>query len=118
MKRLMIDAHKIVFNITKAAFFSFFVALLYITVLNVISIYGSAILLQGWVVPAKVVKRISTTPFYIAISLFILLLNYRGLKTIDLAKERKKEVFYPPILIYSVMSVILFLYIYYKDKLF
>ena len=114
----MIDAHKIVFNITKAAFFSFFIALLYITTLNVISIYGSAILLQGWMIPAKVVKRMSTMPFYIGVSLFVLIMNYRGLKTVDLSKERKKEVFYPPILIYSVMSVILFLYIYYRDKIF
>jgi hypothetical protein len=114
----MIDAHKIVYNITKGVFFSFFIALLYITTLNVISIYGAAILLQGWLVPVKLVQRMSTKPLYIGISLFVLLMNYRGFKTIDLSKERKKELFYPPILIYSVMSVILFLYIYYRDKIF
>jgi len=118
MKRLIADIYKIVYHITHVKSVSFIFALAYITALNLISIYGLALLLSTWL-PTKIILKLFVFPYIIIISALILLLNFLLVRPIkNMHNERKKMPFYPSIIAYTLITVILCLYIHYRDVIF
>jgi hypothetical protein len=118
MKRLIADIYKIIYHITHVKSLSFIVALVYVTALNLISIYGLALLLSTWL-PTKIILKLFVFPYSIIISALILLLNFQMIRPLkNMHNERKKMPFYPSIIAYTLITIILCLYIHYRNIIF
>jgi len=118
MKALIADIYKIIYRITHVKWFSFSFALVYVTTLNLISIYGLALLLSAWL-PTKFVLKLFVFPYSVIITGLLLLVNYQMMRPIkNMHKERKKTPFYPSIIAYTLITVILCLYIRYRNVIF
>lgn len=114
----MVDVYKITYGITKGGLFAYLFSLFYITTLNLISIYGLALLLEGWMSTAGYVHKLFRFPLILATIAAMLFYNYSKLKKIDLAREKKGENFYAPLVIYTCICILICIYIYSRDKFF
>ena len=117
MKRLITDVYNAVYKITKAKTLSFILALICVTLLNFIVIYGLTILLDEWL-PTRAIQKIFTHPYYFFTFFLLLLINFIIMATPEKfgKRLRSNSSNIPAILIYSVIAVILFAYIYYAKK--
>jgi len=117
MKRLIADVYKTVYKISGAKSFSIIFAIAYISALNLISIYGLGLLMEGWM-PTRFVHKLFASPYYIFTTIAMLLFNLWMMTPLkNLSKERNKPPFYPSIIAYTLISILLLLYIHYKDML-
>jgi hypothetical protein len=114
----MIDLYKITYNITKGGVSAYLFTWVYVSILNLISIYGIGLLLEGWISSTRIVHKLFAFPYIILTSAAVLYYNYSGMKKLELSKVKKVEPFYPPIIIYTAISIVLCVYIYYRDKIF
>jgi len=117
MKRLIADVYIILWRITKAKSLSFIFALAYITTLNLISIYGLSLLLQGWM-STGMIRKLFNYPYYLITAPAVFLLNLWLMTPLkNLSKERKKTPFYPSVIAYTLITIVLCIYIHYRDRL-
>jgi len=118
MKRLIADIYKIIYRFTRVHSASFIFALVYVTTLNLISIYGLALLLSTWL-STKFILKLFVFPYLIIIAAIILFFNFRMMRPIkNMHKERKKMPYYPSIIAYTLITIILCLYIHYRNVIF
>lgn len=119
MKPLIVELYKILYRRTNSTMLSALLAITYVSALNVISLVGLSLLIEELVRPLRKVHRLYVFPYYLAIGAFFWLLNYWTMQPLDkLSKERKKDPYAVPIIIYTIACILTYLYIYYKDKIF
>jgi len=117
MKRLIADLYKIVYKITNANMVSLMFSISYVSVLNFISLYGIGLLLERNSA-AKIIHKLVSYPVSIATFIVIFLVNLWLMTPIkNLSKERKKPPFYPSIIAYTLVCIVLLIFIHYRDKL-
>jgi len=118
MKLLIADVYKLIYKMSGAHRLSLGIAVAYITLLNLITICGLALLLEGWM-PTKVIHKLFTFPYYFVTASFLLLINFLIMLPIrNLKKKRKQRILYIPIIIYTVISIMLYIYIQYANRIF
>ena len=118
MKQLIADIYKIIYRITHVKAISFIFALAYISALNLISIYGLALLLSTWL-PTKFILKLFIFPYSIIMTGLVLFVNFMAVRPMkNMHKERKKMPFYPTIVAYTIITIILCLYIHYRNVIF
>lgn len=118
MSHLIIKAYRTIYQLVGIKVIAFGLALIYITTLNLVTIYGLSLLLDSCL-PTTIVLKLFSWPYFFITALAILLVNFFStppLQYIDVEKGKKRG--NTPIIIYSVISLILFLYSHYYDKLF
>jgi len=113
MKRLITDVFKIAYKVTRAKTFSLVFALVFITALNFIVIYGLTTLFDEWV-STRTIHKLFTFPYYFVTLFVLLLINFLVMipskKLGPVLKNKSGST--PPVLIYAMIALILFLYIY------
>jgi len=117
MKTLIIDVYRFVYRFSAAKVFSVAVAVIYITILNMIMLYGLGALLAGWM-PTSFIGKLFVFPYYFftAALVFYITWKYKPTKK-AIAKEAKKTKDYTFIIVYSLAALILFLYMKYNSKI-
>ena len=119
MRRIIADIYKIIYKITGNKLFSLSFALVYITILNLLTIYGLCTLLMGLLHILIYVLIAFSRPYIYGTIVVVLVLNLTMMMPLkNLSKERKKPYFLGPIIVYSLISVLLFCYTKYSDRLF
>lgn len=119
MKRLITDIYKILYRITSNKIISVIIAVLYLSALNLVTIYGLVFLLKNLEKKIKIILIFFSYPYFIYLSLTMLLLNFWLLTPFkNLSKEKRIRPFVAPIIVYSLVSLVLFLCSRYFDKIF
>ena len=112
MRRLIADLYKIIFHITGSKFISLFVAIGYISLLNLLTIYGLILLTEEWLPELLYAHRAFVFPYIIDTGLAIAGFNfYIMLPLQNLTEEINLKPVKKPIIIYTVVSALLFAYI-------
>ena len=86
--------------------------------LNMILVYGLALLLEGWF-PKVITRKLFVFPYYYLVGAAMLGITIRirpSIKT--MSKDAKKKTDYTSIIVYSFAMLLLYVYIVYKDKKF
>ncbi len=118
MRVLIVDLYKILYSRSRAKWPSVIGAVAYITLLNVITIRGLALLMETWLPVVKALKVAFRFPYVILPALIILSINYMLITPLrNLKKERQKKPHTLPILVYSAACVVLVLYELYGHKI-
>jgi hypothetical protein len=95
-----------------------FLAIVYVTILNLITIDGLGMLLEGWMPTTRFIHILFIFPYFIVTALIMFFINYLVMLPLkNLRKERSKKPVLLPIVIYTIISILLFLYINYSNKL-
>ena len=119
MKKLIADIYKLVYKLTHNKAISFSFALIYISLLNVVVVYGLALLLRGLVPYVDFVVAVFHRPYTYGIFVLALALNFWLMTPLqNLNKEKGKPSSVTPIIVYSLVAVLLFFYTHYLGKLF
>ena len=117
MKTLIVDVYRFIYRFTGAKFFSTAIAVIYVTVLNMVMLYGLGVLMAGWV-PTGFIVKLFVFPYIAFTFIGVLLITLRfkpGKKAI--AKEAKKTKDYTFIMVYSAAALVLFLYVKYGSRI-
>lgn len=120
MKRLMADIYKYVYKIVGSKLFSYLFTILLVTICNLLLVYGLSILLEGWIGTFKLVHKLFAYPKNISVTSAIMLyMCYRTMPSIDsLTKDKVKNPFLTPILLYVAAATLIFLYSAYGTSIF
>ena len=118
MKSLITSVYRFIYNITRFKLFSLVIAIAYVALLNLVMMFGLGIMLEGWM-PTSFVHKLFAFPYIIFTAALMTYLIYRATpakKT--LSKDAKKAQSYTPILVYTALCIIVFIYIKYGEKVF
>ncbi len=114
MRRLIADLYKIVFKLTGHRAFSFFFALGYVTMLNLLSVYGICVLLENLYPQLWYIHNYLFTlrlNFIITV-IGVTALNFRIMLPLhNLSNEINIKPRLLPIIIYTFLSMVLYSYI-------
>jgi len=118
MRSLITSVYRFVYNLTRFKLFSKVIAIAYVALLNLVMIFGLGIMLEGWM-PTSIVHKMFAFPFIIFTAALMTYLIYKATppkKT--LSKDAKESQSYTPVLIYTGLCILVFVYIKYGDKVF
>lgn len=117
----MSGIYAFVYRITGAKYVALGFGLTYITILNLITVYGLSHLLEG-IAPAPIVTiiyKLFKLPLIILTIPGMFFLNYSLISPIkDLEKDKRNQDNYWPVIIYTLISLFILAYILYGDELF
>lgn len=114
MRRLIADLYKIVFKLTGHRAFSFFFALGYVTMLNLLSVYGICVLLENLYPQLWYIHNYLFTLRlnFILTVVTVTALNFRMMLPLhNLSNEINIKPRLLPIIIYTFLSMVLYSYI-------
>lgn len=119
MKALIVKLYRIIYHYTGVRSFSYIFSLSYITMLNLVTIYGLALLLEDWLPTAMVVKLFSF-PMILITATGMLVVNYFTGPSVYYitSSEKLNKVNYTSVILYSAVTLLLFAYTQYADKIF
>ncbi len=119
MQRIIIDIYKVVYRFTGIKLLALIFSLVYITALNLVMIYGLGLLLEGWLSFMSIIHKLFAFPFIYVTSLFILGITYWLMPPLQsITKEMKKASSPVALIVYTLCSIVLFVYIKMGDKIF
>ncbi len=121
MKRIMSGIYAFVYRITSSKYVALVFGLTYITILNLITVYGLSHLLEG-IAPKPIVNFINKLfklPLILLTIPGMFFLNYTLISPVkDLEKDKRNQDNYWPVIIYTLVSLFILAYILYGDELF
>lgn len=113
MKRLVVEVYKLLYLVTRQNTVSIYAAILYITILNLITMQGMAQLMEGWLRIMSYVRYLFIFPVYIVTGIIIFFLYILRLKPLKNLKKERQKLFNPvPVIIYTAASALLWLYMH------
>ena len=113
MRRLIADIYKIIYKRTENKAISLFSALAYISTLNLLILYGLGILAEGWM-PTSLVHKLFAFPYIVVTSVAMFVFDFVIMLPLQkLSRDKESAVLYIPIIVYTLVAVILFVYIKY-----
>jgi len=119
MKRFIADVYKIVYKRTDNKLLSVAVAVLYISALNVCTFYGLCLLLSTWQRILRPVVYLFRFPYIFGVFVLAVALHFWLILPLqNLSAEKKKPVSMSPIIFYSIVALLIFVYSQVADKLF
>ena len=115
MKILLVDLYKLLYRITNKSTLSIIISLIYITFLNLVVMYGLAMLLPA----ASVLQILFRRPIIIVTATAMFLLNRWIMSPFkNIKKEKKKPIGYWSLIMYTSVAVIIYVYTRYGNTLF
>ena len=117
MRSLIVAVYRLVYNVTRFKVFSVVIAVAYITLLNLVMVYGLGQLMRGWLTPPIVLMlfRFPYILFMTALMTYLIIKVTPTRKT--LSKDAKKVTKYTAVLIYTGLCILVLVYINYIDKI-
>ncbi len=113
MRQLIADLSKIIYKISGHIIISLILSIIYVTLLNFLTIYGLVILLEDWLPQLSYLHKPFAFPYYIGTALILFSFNYWLMLPLEnLRKEidlKSAEIM--PLIVYSVVSSLIFAYI-------
>jgi hypothetical protein len=111
MKNFIIDVYKMLFRRTHDKKLSIVLAVSYISMLNMITVYCLCFLTSDMLIPSLVLKAYAFPYIFIyAIGMFVFI-GTQLLPFKDLSKEKIRRPVLSPLVIYSVVSMLLIFYV-------
>ena len=118
MRSLIADIYKILYRLTGKKLFSFSFALSYISVLNLFIIYGLSFLLAGLVPYISLLHFLFTKKLIFLTILLVFVVDFLLMLPLqNLSKDKSRPYKLAPIIVFSVASILLFIYAKYGDKI-
>jgi len=119
MRQLTADIYKIIYKVIDRKLIALPAAIVYVSLLNVITLYGLSVLLSGWVSWMNKIKHILNSPAIYLVFLLVAGINFLMLLPLqNLSKEKSRPYALTPVLIYSLVSFLLFFYVRFADRIF
>jgi len=119
MKQLMIETFKIAYRLSGFSLFSYLFSWLFITLLNLITLWGLAFLLKNWLKFMDFVDKAFNFPWIFLTIILVLYYNFRKMPSMhDISKEKKKDIIFLPFTVYTIACIVIFIYIKYQDQIF
>ncbi|MCD6010372.1 MAG: hypothetical protein K0Q79_234 [Flavipsychrobacter sp.] len=110
MKRFITDLYKIIYQLTGYKTLSIGLAIVYLSALNLLTLYGLIFLLKG-LVKVTALLKLFAFPYYLITIVAMLAFNYWLLTPLkDLSKGKRIKPLVAPIIVYSLVAILLFLY--------
>jgi cytochrome bd-type quinol oxidase subunit 1 len=117
MKLLILDLYKLFYRITNNNRISVALSVLYISVLNMVVLYGLGTLLPSPLL-SGIVSVLFRFPVYFATGVVMILINLWIMSPLkNLKKERKNRISYWGILMYTGIALIFILYTKYGNNI-
>ncbi len=111
MKRFITDLYKFIYRVTGFKTLSVFLAVVYMSALNIMTLFGLIHLLKGLVSKITLLLTFFSFPVYIITIALMLIFNFWLLSPVkDLSKGKRVKPLIVPIIVYSFVALILFLY--------
>ena len=117
MRPLTFEAYKLLYVITGAKKFSYYMALVLMAILHVLVLSGLAKLLQD-VSPTKYIMIIFKKPYYVLTGLVLLWINWRRVPYNTMYVVNKLNMNYTKLMLYTLVAVLIFAYNYLEGKVF
>ena len=117
----MSGIYAFVYRMTGSKYIALVFGLTYITILNLITVYGLSQLLQGVAPPpiVTIIGKLFKLPVFILTVPGMFYLNYYLISPIkDLEKDKRNQDNYWPVIIYTLISLFILAYILYGEELF
>lgn len=120
MRKLIVDIYRIIYRITGNKAVSLLSALTYISVLNLVVIYGLSILLQGLLHETRLIVKLFSFPYNLILAIMVMvLINFcMMLPLYKLSKDAKRRAHVVPLLVYTFASLLLILYSHFFNNMF
>lgn len=110
MRRLIEDVYKIIFRISGNKQFSLICALVYISILNLVILYGICLLLEDWEPEILVAVKLFRFPYYIFVGVLMFLINFLVVLPLHRLRDKARLSSVTQVVLYSFVSLLLFLY--------
>ena len=109
MKPLTLEAYKLLYFLTGSQVFSYYVAVVIVTVLNVIVLMGLSLLLDG-ILPTRALMVLFKFPFFIGTGLALFVVNLKVVPLSFMELTNHVQVRYLKLLIYVIVAVLILAY--------
>lgn len=118
MKILILDLYKLMYRLTGKNTLSIFVAFVYISILNLIVLYGLGALMPGSAT-SKIVHVLFRFPISVVTAIIIFLLNFWIMHPLkNIKKEKKNKISYWGIIMYTCIALVFIVYTRYGNEFF
>lgn len=118
MKKFIIDIYRVIYQFTGYKTLSIGIAVIYLSALNLLTLYGLIFLLNGLVSKVTFFLKFFAFPYYLITISAMLVFNFWLLTPLkDLSKSKRVKPFVAPIVVYSFVALLLFLYGRYFDTI-
>lgn len=109
MKPLTLEAYKLLYFLTGSKVFSYYVAVVMVTVLNVIVLMGLTLLLDG-VLPVAPLQILFRFPFFIGTGIALFFVNIKVVPLSFMELTNHVQVRYLKLLIYVLIALLILAY--------
>ncbi len=118
MKILILDLYKMMYRISGKSTLSLVVALIYITILNLVVMYGLGVLMPGSTT-SKVMHLLFRFPVYIITAIIVFLIDLWIMHPLkNIKKERRNKISYWGIVMYTGIALVFIIYTKYGNRIF
>ena len=119
MRYLLAECYTLFFRFTRVKLVSYWVALVYISILMCYSVGGVLTLISGWLSFAGMLLRFFKFPFFVGTLGILFFVIYKASPNMSqTAKDAKKHSGFTNVLVFTFFSAILFVYMKYGDVIF
>ncbi|MES2701819.1 MAG: hypothetical protein V4649_04225 [Bacteroidota bacterium] len=119
MKVLVAGVFNVIYKVTGSKPVSFVLALIYVTVCNLVIVYGIGLLFKELVSLAGLILVLFSFPIIIVTTLAMAGFVFWAMPSWDsIAKEGKKVRAYTPLVMYTAIGLLVFFYSRFYDKIF
>ncbi len=119
MRILILDIYRLLYKSTNKHAFSMGVTLTYITILNLVTLYGLGLLLKDSFSAAKIIIKLFSIRFLPITFILMFLMDLWIMTPLKhIKKEKKNPNSVWGLIMYTFLSVIIFTYVNYGDTLF
>jgi dolichyl-phosphate-mannose--protein O-mannosyl transferase len=111
MKKLISSAYQLCFKVIGLKSVSYAIAVLYISVANLIFLYGTGILLDSWMPFFAVIRTMFSFPFILGTAAMMVFVTFLfAPRRQDITKESKKIRKKTILIVYSLLAVLILVY--------
>jgi hypothetical protein len=119
MKSLIVGIFNLAYRLTGLKKFAFLIALIYASLLNLVTLYGFSLLMKDLFPVVGLLAPLFRLPIIPGTLVLMLSLTFWLMPSMDtIAKEGKLIRRYTPVVVYTVVALLICAYSEYSDKLF
>ena len=109
MKPLTLEAYKLLYFLTGSKVFSYYAAVVIVTILTTIVLMGLSILLEG-IIPTKSLQILFKFPYFVGTGIALFLLNLKLVPMSFMELTNHVKVRYIKLLLYVAVAIIILAY--------
>lgn len=118
MRGLIAKIYRFLYQITGSQYLSLALAIIYISALNLLTVYGLASLVTEWL-PSEPLLHLFMFPFVWGLAVVMMVINLAIMMPLNgLFREKHSRTTYAPVLLYSAIALVLYIYTHFADSIF